>query len=66
MNKKMVKNGKATSEGKQYAGREILMAMNLLEDGLVEIQTGTEEKKQRAIKKNTAGKFRWAVAALCS
>ena len=56
MNKKMVKNGKATSEGKQYAGREILMAMNLLEDGLVEIQTGTEEKKQRAIKKNTAGK----------
>ena len=66
MNKKMVKNGKATSEGKQYAGREILMAMNLLEDGLLEIQTGTEEKKQRAIKKNTAGKFRWAVAALCS
>lgn len=66
----MSKHGKM--ERKRANGQGILMAMNGLEDGLIELMSREEIRRmemqeQKAKTKRTAGmRFKWAVAAVCS
>ncbi len=66
MRNKMERNERKNELQRQQGGREILMAMNLLGEDLVEIKSGMGEEKQHSIRKSISRKMKWAVAAACS
>lgn len=66
MKLKMERNGRKGEGQEQQIGREILMAMNLLGEDLVEIESSAGEEKQHRIRKSISKKMKWAVAAACS
>lgn len=64
MKVRMEENGEKSKVKRQQKGREILMAMNLLEEDLVEIQSKAE--KECGVRKSISKKIKWAAAAACS
>ncbi len=63
---KMEEHGKKSKGQEQRIGCEILMAMNLLGEDLVEIESSVGKEKQHNIRKSISRKMKWAVAAACS